>query len=46
MLSKVIYNIGVSVVLVDMEALLPLNWGDVGGLSKLKMSPPTTVLGS
>ena len=32
MLPKVIYNVGVLVGLVDVEALLSLIWGDVGGL--------------
>ena len=46
MLSKVIYNVGVLVVLVDVEVLLPMDWGDAGGLSRLKVSPPITVLGT
>ena len=46
MLSKVIYNVGVLVVLVDIEALLPVDRGEAGGLSKLKVSPPITVFGT
>ncbi len=46
MLSKVIYDVGVLVVLVDVEALLPVDWGDAGGLSRLKVSPHITGFGT